>query len=135
MTVARPLPPVDNARPVLLRLRLAVAAVLGTISGIAPHVLHHVGPIAGAAIVSGATGTVVFGLLGFLLMIPSLLQIKRRFGTWLAPGIAVLVFAALFAISTVWIGPIIRGETDQAPDAQQTEHEAHIAPTSAPANR
>lgn len=135
MTVAPPQPLVDNAKPLLLRLRLAVAAVLGTISGIAPHVLHHVGPIAGAAIVSGATGTVVFGLLGFLLMIPSLLQIKRRFGTWLAPGIAVLVFAALFTISTVWIGPIIRGEADQAPDAQQTEHEAHITPTSAPANR
>lgn len=135
MTVAPPQPLADNARRLLLRVRLALAAVLGTISGIAPHVLHHVGPIAGAAVVSGATGTVVFGVLGFLLMIPSLLQIKRRFGTWLAPGIALLVFGVLFTISTVWIGPIIRGETDQAPDAHQTEHEAHITPTSAPPNR
>lgn len=135
MTAAPPQPLAGNAKPLLLRLRLALAAAIGTISGIAPHVLHHVGPIAGAAIVSGTTGTVVFGLLGFLLMIPSLLQIKRRFGTWLAPGIAVLVFGVLFTISTVWIGPIIRGETDPAPDAHQTEHETHITPTSTPVNR
>ena len=135
MTVASPQPVTGSAKSLLLRVRLALAAVLGTISGIAPHVLHHVGPIAGAAIVSGSTGTVVFGLLGFLLMIPSLLQIKRRFGTWLAPGIAVVVFGVLFAISTVWIGPIIRGEIDQPPDAHQTEHEAHVTPTSTPNNR
>lgn len=135
MTVASPEPLVDSAKSLLLRVRLALAAVLGTISGIAPHVLHHVGPIAWAAIVSGSTGTVVFGLLGFLLMSPSLLQIKRRFGTWLAPGIAVVVFGVLFAISTVWIGPIIRGELDQPPDAHQTEHEAHVTPTGAPNNR
>lgn len=135
MTVASPQPVTGGAKSLLLRVRFALAAVLGTISGIAPHVLHHVGPIAGAAIVSGSTGTVVFGLLGFLLMIPSLLQIKRRFGTWLAPGIAVVVFAVLFTISTVWIGPIIRGEIDPPSDAHQTEHEAHITPTSTPNNR
>lgn len=135
MTVASPQPLAGRVKPLLLRMRLALAAVLGTVSGIAPHVLHHVGPIAGAAIVSGSTGTVVFGLLGFLLMIPSLLQIKRRFGTWLAPGIAVVVFGVLFTISSVWIGPIIRGEIDQPPGAHQTEHEAHITPTNAPNNR
>ena len=135
MTAASPPPLARPTRPLLLRVRLALAAVLGTISGIAPHVLHHVGPIAGAAIVSGSTGTVVFGLLGFLLMVPSLLQIKRRFGTWLAPGIAIVVFAVLFTISTVWIGPIIRGEIDEPPDAHQTEHEAHITPTNTPSNR
>lgn len=135
MTVATQQPLPSNTKPFLLRLRLALAAALGTISGIAPHVLHHVGPIAGAAIVSGSTGTVVFGLLGFLLMIPSLLQIKRRFGTWLAPGIAVVVFAVLFTISTVWIGPIIRGDTVQTPDAHETEHEAHVTPTGTLNNR
>ena len=135
MTTASSEPLAGRVKPLLLRMRLALAATVGTISGIAPHILHHIGPIAGAAIVSGSTGTVVFGLLGFLLMIPSLLQIKRRFGTWMAPGIALVVFGVLFMISTVWIGPIIRDEAVPAPDAHQTEHEAHVTPTSTSNNR
>jgi len=78
--------------------------------------------------VSGATGTLLFGVLGFMLMIPTLLRIKRHFGNWTAPAIAMLVFAALFTVSTVWVGPWIRGETPPADD-HAIEHEAHLTAT------
>ncbi len=107
-----------------IRLRVALAGAIGAASGIAPHVLHHVGPIAGAAVVSGLTGTVVFGAIGLLLMVPSLLRLRRRFGTWVAPGIAVLVFAILFTVSTVWVGPAIR-ERLAEPEAHSTDHPGH----------
>lgn len=128
---------VSAGRPAspLVQLRLAIAGVAGAVSGVAPHVLHHVGPIAGAAIVSGATGTIVFGTLGSLLMIPSLLRIKRHFGTWVAPGIALTVFAILFTISTVWIGPTIRGEPSRAADVHSPEHETHSTATATPGGR
>ena len=35
----------------------------------APHVLHHIGLLAGAGLIAGAGGTVAFGLLGFILSI------------------------------------------------------------------
>ncbi len=113
-------------RTVAVRIRVALAGLVGTISGIAPHVLHHVGPIAGAAIVSGFTGTLFFGASGLLLMVPSLLRLRRRFGGWVAPGIALVVFATLFTVSTVWIGPAIRGEP-QVPAEHSPDHPGHTA--------
>lgn len=109
-----------------VRLRVALAGAIGAISGVAPHVLHHVGPIAGAAVVSGLTGTVVFGAIGLLFMVPSLLRLRRRFHTWTAPGIALLVFAALFTASTIWIGPAIR-ERFAEPEVHSADHPAHDA--------
>jgi hypothetical protein len=58
------------------------AAVLGA----APHVLHHVGPLAGAALLAGATGKLLFGALGFLLAVPMLRRLRRRTGSWRVPG-------------------------------------------------
>ena len=115
---------IPEQRSIAVRLRVAFAGLVGAVTGIAPHVLHHVGPIAGAAIVTGLTGTAVFGALGLLLMIPSLLRLKRRFGTWAAPGVALLVFAALFTVSTVWVGPAIRGE-ESTPAEHSPDHPAH----------
>ena len=46
-----------------------------------PHVLHHVGPLAGAALLVGATGKVLFGALGFLLAVPMLRRLRRRTGS------------------------------------------------------
>ena len=47
-------------RPFLTqRITAAVMAVWGAVTGVLPHVLHHVGPLAGAAVVAGATGKVV----------------------------------------------------------------------------
>ncbi len=92
----------------------AVTGAIGAVSGVAPHVLHHVGPLAGAALLAGAAGTALFGALGFLLSIPLLLRMRRRFGSWRAPAIALAVFAAAFTLSTVVIGPAIRGGDAQA---------------------
>jgi len=93
-----------------------VTGTIGAVSGVAPHVLHHVGPLAGAAILAGAAGTALFGALGFLLSIPFLLRMRRRFDSWRAPAIALAVFAAAFTLSTVVIGPAIRrGDAPAAP--------------------
>jgi poly(3-hydroxybutyrate) depolymerase len=55
------------------RLRDALAALWVAVTGLAPHVLHHVGPSAGAALVSGALGTSLFAAAGFVATIPMLL--------------------------------------------------------------
>jgi hypothetical protein len=87
-----------------------VTAPVGLVSGIAPHVLHHVGPIAGAALITGTGGSVLFGVLGFAVSVPFLLRLRRRFGSWRAPAIALAVFAAAFTLSTLVVGPAIRGD-------------------------
>ena len=112
-------------RGLLARISAAASAVVGTVAGIAPHVLHHVGPIAGAALLTGAGGTVLFGAIGFLLTVPMLLRLKRRFGTWIAPGIALAIFAVMFTVSTLWIGPAIRGDTGGNDASQPTDDSSH----------
>lgn len=134
MNATAPRPTTVQPVGLLVRLRLALPALAGGVSGVAPHVLHHVGPIAGAAVVSGATGTLVFGALGFLLMIPTLLRIRRHFGNWIAPGIAVALFAVMFTISTIWIGPIIRGDPTASTD-EHTDHDSHPSATAPAAPR
>ena len=103
------------------RLSAAFSAVTGVVAGIAPHVLHHVTLIAGTALLTGAAGSVIFGVLGLVVMIPMLRRLRRHFGSWLAPGIALMLFAAMFTVSTVWIGPAIRGDTG-APAQEQHDH-------------
>lgn len=97
-------------------VRWSLGAVLGTAMGLAPHVLHHVGLLAGAALLAGIGGTVLFGVLGLVAMLPMLLRLRRRFGTWWAPGIAVAVFAVMFAVSTFLIGPALRPAVDGPPE-------------------
>ncbi len=87
--------------------------MLGTAMGLAPHLLHHVGLLAGTALLAGVGGTALFGVLGLVAMLPMLVRLRRRFRNWWAPGIAVAVFAAMFAVSTFLIGPALR--TDVGP--------------------
>ena len=94
------------------RVRHLLSAVWGTIAGIAPHVLHHVGPLAGAAILAGTGGRVLFFALGLALAIPMLVRLYRRFRSWLAPGIAVAVFAVTYSLSSIFVGPSISGAAD-----------------------
>ena len=118
---SRPAAGRDPARLTLrARLWTAVTGALGAVSGIAPHVLHHIGPIAGAALVAGAAGTVLFGALGFLLSVPFLLRLRRRSGSWRRPLAALLVFAVMFTVSTTVIGPAIRGDDDSPPSVVTT---------------
>lgn len=101
------------------RVTSALSGAIGTVAGITPHVLHHVGPIAGAALLTGTGGSALFGAIGLVLTVPLLLQLRRRFRSWLAPAIALIVFATMFTISTLWIGPAVRdaisSESDSAP--------------------
>ena len=89
------------------RLRNGLAAVWGGISGVAPHVLHHVGPLAGAAILAGTVGRVLFFFIGLAAAVPMLFRLARRFGTWVAPAIAMAVFVVVYLFSSLYLGPLI----------------------------
>jgi hypothetical protein len=91
----------------LLRLRAAAAAGFSAVLGLAPHAMHHIGPIAGTALLTGVAGTLLFAALGLVLMIPFLLRLRRRFGGWRAPTVALAVFAAMFALSSFVVGPLL----------------------------
>lgn len=120
-----------NARSVFTSWRTrvtgAISGVLGTVAGITPHVLHHVGPIAGAALLTGTGGSFLFGAGGFVLTTPLLLQLRRRFRTWIAPAIALTVFATMFTVSTLWIGPAVRDLIGGDDGVSDTSHEEHHA--------
>ena len=94
-----------------------LSGLVAGISGIAPHVLHHVGPLAGTALLAGTGGTILFGAAGFALSIPMLLRVRRRFGTWLAPAVASMIFLAVYLFSSLVVGPAITGGSATAPDA------------------
>jgi predicted PurR-regulated permease PerM len=83
--------------------------------GLLPHLLHHAGLLAGAALLAGLGGTVLFAVLGLAAMLPLLIRLRRRFGTWWAPTIAVILFTVMFAVSTFVIGPALRGAMADRP--------------------
>ena len=103
----------------------AATGVVGVLVGLAPHVLHHVGVLAGTALVAGSGGTALFGVLGLVLSVPMLLRLRRRFGNWTAPAIGIAVFAAMFALSTWVIGPAISGTGDAGPSLPTVDHSSH----------
>ena len=107
----------------------ALCAAIGTVMGLLPHVLHHVTLIAGAALVTGLRGNLVFAALGLLFSVPLLRRLYRRVGTWKAPAIAVAVFALMFSVSAFVIGPALTGTGAQQPapgsTPEQTDHSAH----------
>jgi len=111
----------------LARVGAAFSAAVGVVAGMAPHVLHHAGLIAGAALLTGAGGSLLFGAVGFVLMIPMLLRLRRRFGTWVAPGVALALFAVAFTVSTLWIGPAMRSDSGSSSGAQPFDHASHHA--------
>ena len=103
-----------------------VLAVWGGFIGLLPHVLHHIGPLAGAALLAGATGRVLFAAIGFVAAIPFLRRLQRRFRTWKAPAIALAVFAAAFSLSSFVIGPAISGGDSPArPGIEGDGHAEH----------
>ncbi|HSJ83203.1 MAG TPA: hypothetical protein VLA91_05230 [Acidimicrobiia bacterium] len=102
-----------------------LTAVWGAVSGVAPHVLHHVGPLAGAAILAGAGGQVLFFVIGMGLATPMLIRLYRRFGTWAAPAIAMLVFALTYTLSSLYIGPLLTGESTAPPELSSVTTTTH----------
>jgi hypothetical protein len=109
---------------VVRRVRLATGAAVAAILGLLPHVLHHVGPLAGAALFAGVGGSLLFGAIGLLLSVPFLLKVRRRCGNWRVPAALLATFAAMFSLSTFVIGPLIRGDDEGRP-ASSVPHEAH----------
>lgn len=123
-----------GARSVLGTAWAGARATIGALMGLAPHVLHHVGFLAGAAILTGFLGNAVLYVAGLLLSIPLLRRIHRRFGTWKAPTIGVMIFSTLFLFSTLVLGPLFNpdpgsGEKPDAPAPSATpaaeEHDGH----------
>ena len=110
----------SRGRGRLAALWNAVTAAVGAVMGLLPHLLHHVSIFAGAVLVTGVGGNLLFGALGLLLSVPLLRRLYRRFRTWKAPAVAVAVFAVMFSISAFIIGPAISG-TDPDPAPGPTE--------------
>jgi len=99
------------------------AAVFGVVLGLLPHLAHHIGWFAGAALIAGAGGTVLFAVVGLALMAPMLLRLHRRF-SWKGPAVALAAYAVMFTLSTTVIGPALRSMMeDPAPQAPTvTDH-------------
>jgi hypothetical protein len=70
---------------------------------------------------------VLFAGIGFVLTVPMLLKLRKRFGSWVAPGVALALFAIMFTISTLWIGPALRGDGGSG-DSPADPHHASMAP-------
>ena len=106
-----------------------IVAAWAVVTGVAPHVLHHVGPLAGAALLAGAGGKAIFFAIGLLLSVPMLRRLHRRFHTLAAPAIAIAVFAAVFTFSSLVIGPRLTGsEQSKQPGIEQpapSDHSSH----------
>lgn len=124
----------DDGRPdahVPSRRRTAWTVFTGAVGGVvglAPHVLHHIGPLVGTALVAGAGGTALFGALGLLASVPLLIKLRRRFSNWWAPAIALAVFTAMFLLSAFVIGPLVSSPAGAGPDVTPIDHASHHAP-------
>ena len=113
-------------------VRDTVGAGVGAALGIAPHVLHHIGLLAGTAVVTGASGNALFYVVGLLFSVPMLRRLYRHFGSWWAPAIAVGVFTIAFSVSAFVIGPAISSTEDAPPPTSPsqpapspTDHDSH----------
>jgi len=99
---------------------------LGAIVGLAPHVLHHIGPLVGTALLAGAGGTALFGVLGLVASVPMLIKLRRRFSSWWAPAVALGVFTSMFLFSSFVVGPLISApDAPTTPGVSQVDHAAH----------
>lgn len=108
----------------------ALVAAVGVVVGLAPHVLHHIGLLAGTAVVAGTGGTALFGALGLVASVPLLLRLRKRFDSWWAPAIGLLVFVVMFSVSAFVVGPLISGGGADtpggvAPSPASTDHDNH----------
>jgi len=96
------------------RLRVWLSAVFAAVLGLLPHILHHAGPLAGAALLGGVAGSLLFGAAGLVLSIPFLLRVHRHCGNWHVPALLLVTFAAVFSVSTFVVGPALT-DTDDSP--------------------
>ena len=120
--------------PLRQRLAIALSGVWAAFLGALPHVLHHVGPLAGAAIFAGVTGSLLFAAVGFVAAIPFLRRLRRRTGSWRVPLAVLAVMVVAFTVSTLVVGPAISGDDADtpaqddrrsAPGVEPDSHDAH----------
>ena len=109
---------IEQPRSLRTRARSAILVAWGAVIGVLPHVLHHVGPLAGAALLAGAGGTALFAAIGFVAAIPFLIRLQRKFRTWRAPAIALAVLIASFSLSSFVIGPALSGSSESSPPSR-----------------
>lgn len=117
--------PVRAPRTRMQAVRSGLVGAVGVVSGLLPHLLHHIGLLAGTAVVAGSGGTAVFAIVGLVASVPMLLRLGRRFGTWKAPAIGLAVSVLLFLLSAFVIGPAISGaRSAPAPSSPDPHHHA-----------
>ena len=109
---------IERPRSILARAWSAILAAWGAFIGVLPHVLHHVGPLAGTSLLAGAGGTALFAAIGFVAAIPFLIRLQRKFRTWRAPASAIAVFIVAFSLSSFMIGPALSGGSESSPPSQ-----------------
>lgn len=103
--------PSRKPRSVWATIRAGIGAALG----ILPHVMHHVGLLAGAALLTGVLGNGILYVVGLLMSVPLLRRLRSRFRTMWAPAIGVAVFTVLFSLSAFVVGPAISAAGSQSP--------------------
>lgn len=117
------------ARSFGARLWGGIVAAWAVVTGVAPHVLHHAEPLAGAALLAGAGGKAIFFAIGLVLSVPILRRLYGRFGTLVAPAAAIVVFATVFIFSSLVIGPRLTSSgTSPTPEPgieQPSGHASH----------
>jgi len=96
--------------------------VWGSIAAAAPHVLHHVGPLAGAAVLAGTGGRLIFFAIGLVASMPMLWRLHRRFRSWVAPAIAVGIFSIAYLVSSYVVGLAIGGDSAGTDSVTPTTH-------------
>ena len=64
---------------------------------------------------------------GFALSVPMLIRLHRRFGTWLAPAVASVIFLGVYVFSSLVVGPAITetSATEPAATPLPPGHEEH----------
>ena len=107
-----------------------VRAATGALLGLVPHVMHHIGILAGGALLTGVFGNSLLYAVGLLLSVPLLNRLRKRFGSLKAPAIGVAVFTAMFLLSALVVGPAIsRSSTPPAPQTSagptSSDHASH----------
>jgi hypothetical protein len=117
-------------RSIIGRARVAVSGCIAVVLGLAPHVLHHAGPLAGAALLAGTGGSLLFGAIGLAAAIPMLVRVRRRCRNWRFPAALLVLMATMFSVSTFVVGPAISGgdDNDEPParaPARPAGHEEH----------
>ncbi|GAB95812.1 hypothetical protein BJY21_001197 [Kineosphaera limosa] len=105
-----------------------VKAAIGVALGLLPHLVHHIGLLAGVALITGAAGNFMLYLVGLILSIPLFRRLHRRFRTRWAPILGVLAFTAMFALSAFVVGPALTSGDSPTPAPSVTlppEHGSH----------